>query len=39
MRLLDFKPDKHIYVEKKAGWDQIADALPQLDEPALLRSR
>lgn len=29
------KPDKHIFVEKKAAWHTIADALPQLDEASL----
>ena len=29
------KPDKHIFIEKKAPWHDIADALPQLDEAAL----
>lgn len=24
------RPDKHVYVELKAGWDTIADQLPQM---------
>jgi hypothetical protein len=32
-------PDKHIFVEKKAAWHTIADALPQLDEAALREYR
>lgn len=32
-------PDKHIFVEKKAAWHEIADALPQLDEAALREYR
>ena len=33
------RPDKHIFVEKKAAWHTIADALPQLDETALREYR
>lgn len=33
------RPDRHIYVEGKARWYEIADALPQLDEPALAALR
>ena len=29
------RPDKHIFIEKKAPWYTIADSLPQLDENAL----
>lgn len=32
-------PDRHIFVELKASWFEISDALPQLDEPALLKHR
>lgn len=35
----DVMPDKHIFVEKKAAWHTIADALPQLDEAALREYR
>ena len=33
------RPDKHIFVEKRAAWHDITDALPQLDEAALLAHR
>ena len=33
------KPDKHIFVEHKAPWFEIADHLPQYDLPALLELR
>ena len=33
------RPDKHIFVEFKAAWDEIHDTLPQLDKPALLLAR
>lgn len=33
------RPDKHIYVEAKAPWFTISDALPQLDKAALARDR
>jgi hypothetical protein len=33
------RPDKHIYVEAKAPWFSISDALPQLDKAALARHR
>lgn len=33
------RPDKHIFVEVKAPWFAITDALPQLDKPALIRHR
>jgi hypothetical protein len=33
------RPDKHIFVELKANWFQIADQLPQLDKEALLQHR
>ena len=33
------RPDKHIFVEVKAPWFVIADDLPQLDKPALIRLR
>ena len=33
------RPDKHIFIETKAPWYTIADALPQLDEEALRRLR
>lgn len=33
------KPDKHIFVEHKAPWFEIADNLPQYDLPALLKLR
>ena len=29
------RPDKHIFVDRKAPWHQIADALPQLDSVQL----
>ena len=29
------RPDKHIFIEKKAPWYTITDSLPQLDENAL----
>ncbi len=32
-------PDKHIFVELKAPWFEIHDALPQLDKRALIRLR
>jgi hypothetical protein len=33
------KPDKHIFVEHKAPWFEIADNLPRYDLPALLELR
>lgn len=33
------RPDRHIYVEGKAPWYEIADALPQLDAPSLAELR
>jgi hypothetical protein len=33
------RPDKHIFVEVKSSWYEIADDLPQLDKQALLRHR
>lgn len=33
------RPDKHIFVEVKANWDEIHDNLPQLTKQALLKSR
>ncbi len=33
------RPDKHIFVELKAPWTEIADDLPQLDKPALRELR
>ena len=33
------KPDKHIYVEFKAPWFKIEDALPQFDKPSLRKYR
>jgi hypothetical protein len=33
------RPDKHIFIEKKAPWYTIADSLPQLDEKALHQYR
>jgi hypothetical protein len=33
------RPDKHIFVELKADWFQIADQLPQLDKKALQQQR
>jgi hypothetical protein len=36
---LGVQPDKHIFVDKKASWFEIHDALPQLDESALIRAR
>ena len=33
------KPDKHIFVEHKPAWDEITDALPQYDLPALVKLR
>jgi hypothetical protein len=33
------RPDKHIFIEKKAPWYDIADALPQLDEATLVAHR
>ncbi|HVN85485.1 MAG TPA: GFA family protein [Candidatus Binatia bacterium] len=33
------RPDKHIFVERKANWFEITDGLPQLDKQALLRHR
>jgi hypothetical protein len=36
---LSLAPDKHIYVECAANWDQIADDLPKYDKPTLLALR
>lgn len=33
------RPDKHIFVELKAPWFEIADGLPQYDKPALYALR
>jgi hypothetical protein len=33
------RPDKHIFIERKAPWDSITDSLPQLDKAALIRLR
>jgi hypothetical protein len=33
------RPDKHIFVELKAPWDEIADALPRLDRAGLVAWR
>ena len=33
------RPDKHIFVERKAPWFEIADRLPQLDKAALVALR
>jgi hypothetical protein len=33
------RPDKHIMIDHKSSWYEIADALPQLDLAALERSR
>ena len=35
----ELRPDKHIFVEAKAKWDEIRDNLPQLDKQALLKAR
>jgi hypothetical protein len=35
----ELKPDKHIFVEHRAPWFEIADKLPQYDLPALLELR
>ena len=33
------RPDKHIYVDAKAPWFSISDALPQLDKVAVAQHR
>lgn len=33
------RPDKHIFIELKAPWVEIADTLPQFDKQALLELR
>jgi hypothetical protein len=33
------RPDRHIFVECKSAWFEIADALPQLDKKALIALR
>jgi hypothetical protein len=33
------RPDKHIFIEAKAHWFAITDALPQLDKKALVHHR
>lgn len=33
------RPDKHIYVEFKAAWDDIADDLPQMTKAAIRATR
>jgi len=33
------RPDRHIFVERKSPWFEIADDLPQLDKAALVRLR
>jgi hypothetical protein len=33
------KPDRHIFVERKAPWFDIADGLPQFDKPTLYAMR
>jgi hypothetical protein len=35
----ELRPDKHIFVELKASWFEIADRLPQLDKHALREHR
>jgi hypothetical protein len=35
----NLRPDKHIFVEHRAPWYRISDALPQLDKQALLKHR
>ncbi len=35
----ELKPDKHIFVELKAPWFEIADTLPQYDRPELIELR
>jgi hypothetical protein len=36
---LPLTPDKHIYAECAANWDQIADDLPRYDKPSLMALR
>jgi hypothetical protein len=33
------RPDKHIFVERKAPWHDITDSLPQLDKQQLIALR
>ena len=33
------RPDKHIFVEHRAPWYEIGDALPQYDRPSLMALR
>jgi hypothetical protein len=33
------RPERHIFVELKSPWFQIADNLPQLDKAAVVRFR
>jgi hypothetical protein len=33
------RPERHIFVEHRASWHAITDALPQLDRRALIRLR
>jgi hypothetical protein len=33
------KPERHIFTEFKASWDEITDALPQFDAPSIRRFR
>jgi hypothetical protein len=35
----ELRPDRHIFVELKSPWFNIADTLPQLDKAALVRLR
>ena len=32
-------PDKHIYVERKAAWDEITDGLPQFTKDEIRKLR
>jgi len=33
------RPERHIFVDRRAAWHTITDALPQLDREALTRLR
>jgi len=33
------RPDKHIFIELKAPWFEVTDALPQFDKQRLLNLR
>lgn len=35
----ELRPDKHIFIELKAPWSEIADALPQFDKQTLRKLR